>query len=101
MMEERQIDFAWTIVDWRTFDPASPLITFPGDAISKAPSALEVLPCREWRCGLFAKGLSLRLINLAAAGYELEEFAKLRGALCVLLRPGLPRSTTGCACSPI
>ena len=21
MMEQRQIDFAWTLVDWRTFDP--------------------------------------------------------------------------------
>jgi hypothetical protein len=47
VMEARQIDFAWTIVDWRTFDPASPLTTFPGDAApgTKAPSALEVSHC--------------------------------------------------------
>jgi hypothetical protein len=42
-MEQRMIDFAWTLVDWRTFDPASPLVTFPGDAIIKRPSALELL----------------------------------------------------------
>lgn len=43
VIEQRQIDFAWTIVDWRTFDSASPIATFPGDSITKAPSALELL----------------------------------------------------------
>lgn len=43
VMEQRQIDFAWTLVDWRTFDPASPIQIFPGDAITKAPSAVELL----------------------------------------------------------
>mmetsp|Transcript_10080 Transcript_10080/g.33567 ORF Transcript_10080/g.33567 Transcript_10080/m.33567 type:complete len:165 (-) Transcript_10080:1117-1611(-) len=40
---ERQIEFAWSLVDWRTFDPSSPLKTFPGDAANKEPSALELL----------------------------------------------------------
>jgi len=43
VVEQRQIDFAWTIVDWRTFDPESPIKAFPGDAITKTPSALELL----------------------------------------------------------
>ena len=43
VVEQRQIDFAWTLVDWRTFDPESPLKAFPGDVIMKQPSALEAL----------------------------------------------------------
>ena len=43
MMAQREIDFAWSLVDWRTFDPASPLVTFPGDAQARDPSALELL----------------------------------------------------------
>jgi hypothetical protein len=34
-MERRQIDFAWTLVDWRTFDP--------GGALPPRPARLPVL----------------------------------------------------------
>ena len=27
---QKEIDFAWALVDWRTFDPASPMQAFPG-----------------------------------------------------------------------
>mmetsp|Transcript_53097 Transcript_53097/g.126336 ORF Transcript_53097/g.126336 Transcript_53097/m.126336 type:complete len:209 (-) Transcript_53097:36-662(-) len=43
VIEQRQIDFAWCMVDWRTFDPASPLLVFQADPGSKEPSALEQL----------------------------------------------------------
>jgi len=43
VMEQRQIDFAWNLVDWRTFDSTSPIKAFPGDIITKTPSALELL----------------------------------------------------------
>ena len=27
---QKEIDFAWALVDWRTFDPISPMQAFPG-----------------------------------------------------------------------
>jgi hypothetical protein len=27
---QKEIEFAWALVDWRTFDPISPKIAFPG-----------------------------------------------------------------------
>lgn len=45
VQDQREIDFAWAMAEWRTFDPTSPMKAFPpGDGTnSKDPSALELL----------------------------------------------------------
>ncbi len=34
---QKEIEFAWALVDWRTFDPISPKQAFPGVYIANLP----------------------------------------------------------------
>eukprot|EP00802_Teleaulax_amphioxeia_P025697 Tamp_26594.p2 GENE.Tamp_26594~~Tamp_26594.p2 ORF type:complete len:222 (-),score=61.31 Tamp_26594:225-860(-) len=108
VVEQRQIDFAWTLVDWRTFDPESPLKAFPGDVIMKQPSALEALvlnlknatnpevhyaSCcaiaylcvrQDVRAALYEAtvGILMESLDLFVARLEATDHAGLRYAIC-------------------
>jgi hypothetical protein len=37
----KEIEFAWALVDWRTFDPISPKQAFPGVVVAILPAIQE------------------------------------------------------------
>jgi len=111
VQEQREIEFAWAMVDWRTFDPTSPLKAFPaGDGNSKDPSALELLiitlkkalsaevhyACcaaiaylsvrQDVRSALFetASGPLMESLDLLVRRLEATEHAGLRYAICAI-----------------